>query len=222
MTNKEFIEKIAPIAQDAYRVIGKVKPSVCIAMACVECNYGRAGSVKYNSLLGHKVGSGKTATKYWSGKFFNSKTKEEYKIGEHTTITAAFRSYDSWVQCVFNFYELLNTSLYKKVLANEDYENQMKHIKECGYMTSSTEVDTVLKIIKSNNLTQYDDIIEYPSVLKEEPKELSYTVIAGDTLWGISARYLGGGANWRKLFEYNKLSSTRIIPGQVLKIPKGV
>lgn len=222
MTNKEFIEKIAPIAQDAYRVIGKVKPSVCIAMACVECNYGRAGSVKYNSLLGHKVGSGKTATKYWSGKFFNSKTKEEYKIGEHTTITAAFRSYDSWVQCVFNFYELLNTSLYKKVLSNEDYESQMKHIKECGYMTSSTEVDTVLKIIKTNNLTQYDDVIEYPSVLKEEPKELTYTVIAGDTLWGISARYLGGGANWRKLFEYNKISSTRIIPGQVLKIPKGV
>lgn len=222
MTNKEFIEKIAPICQDAYRVIGKVKPSVAIAMACVECAYGRAGSVKYNSLFGFKVGSGKTAIKYWNGTGFNSKTKEEYKVGEHTTILSAFRSYDSWTQCVFNFYELLNTSLYKKVLSEEDYESQMKHIKECGYMTSSTEVDSVLKIIKTNNLTQYDDIITYPSVTKPDIKEFTYTVVAGDTLWGIASRYLSGGANWRKLFEYNKLSSTRIVPGQIIKIPKGV
>lgn len=222
MTNKEFIEKIAPICQDAYKVIGKIKPSVAIAMACVECAYGRAGSVKYNSLFGFKVGSGKTATKYWNGKSFNSKTKEEY-TGQHITITSAFRSYDSWTQCVFNFYELLNTSLYKKVLGNVSFEEQMKQIKECGYMTSSTEVDTVIKIIKTNNLTQYDDIIEYPSVLTPaEPDEMDYKVVAGDTLWGISARYFGGGANWRKLYEYNKLTSTRIVPNQIIKIPKGV
>lgn len=224
MTNKEFIEKIAPICQDAYKVIGKVKPSVAIAMACVECAYGRAGSVKHNSLFGFKVGSGKTATKYWSGKAFSSKTKEEYTIGQHTTITAAFRAYDSWVQCVFNFYELLNTSLYKRVLATSDYQVQMQQIKECGYMTSSTEVSTVLKIIKDNNLTKYDDLVSYPSVVEEKPKtnEMEYVVVAGDTLWGISARYLGGGANWRKLFDYNNLSTTRIIPGQIIKIPKGV
>ena len=33
---KEFIAQIAPCAQYAYKVLGKVKPSVCIGMACIE------------------------------------------------------------------------------------------------------------------------------------------------------------------------------------------
>lgn len=126
---KAFIEKIAPIAQKAYKEMGKVLPSVAIGMACVECGYGTAGSRQHHSYLGHKVGSGRTATKYWSGKFFTSKTKEEYQIGVHTTINAAFRAYDSMEQCVFNFYELLNTNIYKGVQAGVDYKTQMRQIK---------------------------------------------------------------------------------------------
>ena len=88
----KFISEIAPCAQKAYAIIGKVLPSVCIGMACVESAYGTAGSVKYHSYLGQKVGTGKTAKKYWGGKFFKSKTKEEYTIGVHTTIVDAFRA----------------------------------------------------------------------------------------------------------------------------------
>jgi len=153
---KKFIETIAPCAQKAYKELGKVLPSVCIGMACVESAYGTAGSAKYNSYLGQKVGSGKTATKYWSGKFFKSRTSEEYTIGVHTVITDAFRAYDSMQQCVLNYYELLNQNLYKRVLFGVDYRTQMQQIKTCGYMTSSTEVNSVIKIIDKYNLTQYD------------------------------------------------------------------
>ncbi|MCM1416669.1 MAG: peptidoglycan-binding protein [bacterium] len=125
-------------------------------MACVECGYGTAGSCEHHSYLGHKVGSGRTATKYWGGKFFKSKTGEEYQIGVHTTINAAFRAFDSMEQCVFNFYELLNTSIYKGVQAGVDYKTQMRQIKAAGYMTSSTEVNSVISIIEKYNLTQYD------------------------------------------------------------------
>lgn len=152
----QFIAAIAPIAQKAYKSLGKVKPSVCIAMACVECGYGTAGSCKHHSYLGQKVGTGKTATKYWDGKFFTSKTSEEYTVGKHTVIKAAFRSYESMEQCVFNYYELLNTKLYARVKAEADYATQMQQIKDCGYMTSSTEVGSVLKIIKLYGLTKYD------------------------------------------------------------------
>lgn len=153
-----FIKAIAPCAQKAFKTLGKVKPSICIAMACVESAYGTAGSCKHNSFLGQKVGTGKTATKYWGGKFFSSKTKEEYTIGVHSTITAAFRAYDSMEQCVFNYYELLNTKLYARVQANADYKTQMQQIKACGYMTSSTEVNSVLNLIAKYNLTQYDGV----------------------------------------------------------------
>lgn len=152
-----FIEEIAPCAQKAYKELGKVKPSVCIGMACVESAYGTSKIMrKNNAFLGHKVGTGRTAKKYWSGKFFVARTKEEYTIGTHTIIRDAFRSFESTQQCVFNFYELLNTSLYARVKADADYKTQMKQIKACGYMTSSTEVNSVLKIIQDYNLTKYD------------------------------------------------------------------
>lgn len=151
-----FIERIAPCAQNSFQKLGKVKPSICIAMACVESAYGTAGSCKHNSFLGQKVGTGKTAKKYWDGTFFTSKTKEEYTIGVHTTIVGAFRSYKDMQQCTDNYYELLNTGLYSRVKADADYITQMKQIKACGYMTSSTEVNSVLTIIQKYNLTKYD------------------------------------------------------------------
>lgn len=159
----KFISEIAPCAQNGYKTLGKVLPSICIAMACVECAYGTAGSVKHHSYLGQKVGTGKTATKYWSGKFFSSKTKEEYQVGVHSTITAAFRAYDSIQQCVLNYYELLNTKLYARVQAGVDYVTQMNQIKMCGYMTSSTEVNSVIKLIRKYNLTQYDNLAVTPT-----------------------------------------------------------
>lgn len=159
-----FVEMIAPLAQKAYRTLGKVKPSVCIGMACVESAYGTSPIMKkHNAYFGQKVGTGKTA-KYWSMKFFTSSTKEEYTLGQHTTIRAAFRAYDSAEQSVFNYYELLNTSLYSKVLATSDYREQMQQIKACGYMTSSTEVNSVIAIIEKYGLTKYD-VMDNPYTL---------------------------------------------------------
>lgn len=151
-----FIERIAPCAQNSFQKLGKVKPSICIAMACVESAYGTAGSCKHNSFLGQKVGTGKTAKKFWDGTFFKSKTMEEYTVGTHTPIVDAFRSYRDMQQCTDNYYELLNTGLYSRVKADADYITQMKQIKACGYMTSSTEVNSVLTIIQKYNLTKYD------------------------------------------------------------------
>lgn len=152
-----FIKLIAPDVQQAYKTLGKVKPSVCIGMACVESGAGTSKLMaSHNALWGQKVGTGRTATKYWGGKFYVAKTKEEYQIGKHSVITSAFRSYDSVLQGALNYYELLNTSLYKEVRSDQSYVEQMKAIKECGYMTSSTEVNSVLSYINSFGLTKYD------------------------------------------------------------------
>ena len=161
---RKFIAQAIPCAQAAYRKYGKVWPSIAVAMACVECGYGTAGSVKHHSYLGQKVGTGKTATKEWGGKFFKARTQEEYKVGVHTTITDAFRAYDSMQQCFMNYYELLNTKLYARVKAGVQYQTQMAQIKLCGYMTSSTEVNSVISIIQKYNLTAYDSDQPVPVV----------------------------------------------------------
>ena len=217
----EFIDMLAPIAQKAFNNIGKILPSICIAMAIVESDCGQSSIMKKNNaLLGQKVGTGKTAKKYWSGKFFVSRTKEEYTVGTHTIIKSAFRAYDSVEQCVFNYYELLNTSLYKKVASNVDYKTQMQQIKDCGYMTSSTEVNSVISIIEKYNLTIYDTKNDSEnSIEKEINSAIVYTVKKNDTLWGIASKYYGYGIKWRIIYDYNNLSSTILRVGQKLIIP---
>ena len=217
----EFIDMLAPIAQKAFNNIGKILPSVCIAMAIVESNCGQSNIMKKNNaLLGQKVGTGKTAKKYWSGKFFVSRTKEEYTVGTHTIIKSAFRAYDSIEQCVFNYYELLNTSLYKKVVSNVDYKTQMQQIKDCGYMTSSTEVNSVISIIEKYNLTIYDTKNDSENSIEKEINSATvYTVKKNDTLWGIASKYYGYGIKWRIIYDYNNLSSTILRVGQKLIIP---
>ena len=181
----DFISRIAPCAQKAYKELGKVYPSICIGMACVESAYGTAGSAYHNSYLGQKVGTGKTATRYWGGKFFTSKTKEEYTVGVHTAINAAFRSYDSMEQCVFNYYELLNSKLYAGVSGSVSFTTQMQQIKNCGYMTSSTEVNSVIQIILKHKLTQYDDV-ERPAIgnpYQEPTKNVRLNTRGNDARW---------------------------------------
>jgi hypothetical protein len=174
---REFIAEIAPLAQEAYVELGKINPSVCIGMACVESAYGTAGSCKYHSYLGVKVGSGKTALKYWDKTSVNLKTKEEYKVGQLTTIRDNFRTYRDMRQCVFNFYELLNSSVYKKVIETY-YDKQMRLIKECKYMTSSHEVETVIKIIQKYNLTYYDEQVVKQNSCPRYIKGNNYTLQA--------------------------------------------
>ena len=217
----EFIDMLAPIAQKAFNNIGKILPSICIAMAIVESNCGQSSIMKKNNaLLGQKVGTGKTAKKYWSGKFFVSRTKEEYTVGTHTIINSAFRAYDSVEQCVFNYYELLNTSLYKKVASNVDYKTQMQQIKDCGYMTSSTEVNSVISIIEKYNLTIYDTKNDSENSIEKEINSATvYTVEKNDTLWSIASKYYGYGIKWRIIYDYNNLSSTILRVGQKLIIP---
>lgn len=167
----KFIEQIAPIAQKAYKQFGKPLPSICIAMAAVECRWGLAGSCKHNSYLGQKVGTGRTATKYWSKKSFNARTQEvtNQATGALKTICDNFRAYDSMEQCVFNYYELLNTGLYDKVQYGAGHEEQMKQIKVCGYMTSVTEVNSCLSIIDKYNLAKYDDVVAEKQTESKRP-----------------------------------------------------
>mgnify|MGYP005869352125 FL=1 len=46
-----------------------------------------------------------------------------------------------------------------------------------------------------------------------------YTVVAGDSLWGIAQKRLGNGNRYKEIMTLNGLGSTVIRPGQKLKLP---
>ena len=55
---------------------------------------------------------------------------------------------------------------------------------------------------------------------KETPEQRTYTTVQGDTLWKISATFLGAGYKYRKIMKANGMKNTIIRPGMVLKIPE--
>lgn len=55
-----------------------------------------------------------------------------------------------------------------------------------------------------------------------KPSARYYTVVRGDTLWGISTRYYGSGFQWSRIFNANRKlikNPNLIYPGQRLLIP---
>lgn len=61
-----------------------------------------------------------------------------------------------------------------------------------------------------------------PPPSNQNPPTRYYTVVRGDTLWGIAARYYGNGALWTKIYNANRnlISNPSLIyPGQKLVIP---
>jgi nucleoid-associated protein YgaU len=47
-----------------------------------------------------------------------------------------------------------------------------------------------------------------------------YRVVDGDSLQKISGRFYSNADHWKKIYDHNKLTSTVLVSGSVLEIPK--
>lgn len=131
---------------------------------------------------------------------------------------------------------------------NVDFRTNMKvalesyTIKESAKSAQDVEVEIKLRQYKAYG-TKTITIKEETAVTtttREEPKkeekkkDESYTIVSGDTLWGIAKRKLGSGEKWPSIYDLNKdtieaaakkngLASSSsghwIYPGTAIKIP---
>lgn len=157
---KNFIGEIAPIAQELCRKREKwILPSVTIAQAACESNWGTSKAMAAaNGLFGFKVGAGKRYGTAWKGASYNTKTKEYY--GTYVTIRDNFRAYDTVADSVEDYMDLLcSLSRYSGAVNQKDAKTCIIAIKNGGYATSPTYISTIMSIINSHDLTQYDSII---------------------------------------------------------------
>lgn len=148
----EFISKIAPLVVQCCVKRGWGIPSAIIAQAIIESNWGLSGLAKYNNMFGMKCGSS------WKGTSVNMTTKEEYKVGTLTTIKDNFRTYKTLEEGVDGYFDFLSTSRYTPVRAAVNSDQYTQQLKNCGYATSSTYVNTLRTTIKAHNLGVYDSL----------------------------------------------------------------
>ena len=177
MNNNEFIEQIANCVEKYAYVYGIEVHSPIIAQAILESGWGKSSlASKYHNYFGLKCGGA------WKGKSVNMATKEEYKVGTLTNIRDNFRVYDSMEDGVKGYFDFINYSRYANLRGVKDPEEYCRRIKADGYATSSTYVDSLMRIIRDNNLTRFDTDVEKPK--KEEGDNMKKEELTGDVLSG--------------------------------------
>lgn len=92
----------------------------------------------------------------WTGPNVNMTTQEEYTAGTLSTIKDNFRVYDNMENGVKGYFEFIQLSRYENLKGIVNPQKYIETIKNDGYATSSTYVDSLMQIIKLYNLTSYD------------------------------------------------------------------
>lgn len=167
MTEREWIEKVAPDAVKAMNKFGYLA-SVLIAQTCLETGYGSGSGcevlVRWNNVLGMKADllNDTWRAAYWDGRAASKRTPEYY--GNWTQITDSFRVYTSIHDCLFDYCQFMRDSRYsvggrykyRDVLTIKDPETLIKTVSARGYATDPRYAASVMAIIRKHGLTKYD------------------------------------------------------------------
>ena len=146
-SNLDFINSIVDGAVDSYNEYG-VLPSVTLAQAILESGWGKYSIG--NNIFGIKAGSN------WTGKVQNVPTYEQNADGSSYQIYANFRDYDSIADSIKDHGKLFTQDFYQPVLEASNYADACRAVKNCGYATAVDYADSLINIIESYGLDQWD------------------------------------------------------------------
>lgn len=207
----EFISMIAPVIQAYAKKNGYKIASTVIAQACCESAYGTSSlGYKYHNYFGMKCGSA------WKGKSVNMTTKEEYTVGTLTTIKDNFRVYDSVDDGIAGYYMFISASRYANLKTATTYKEYAQNLKNDGYATSSTYVNTLCTIVEKYNLTQYDNLSGSSATASTKS---CYTINKNYTLqYNMFVRESAAGSKkaWTKLTVSGRSHSVRQSDGSAV------
>ena len=209
MNKNEFIPTIAPLVVAENKKRGNpLFSSVVIAQAICESGWGQSKiMMKANAIFGIK------ATSSWKGKVYNANTQECYDGVSYTNITGCFRAYNSLAESISDYFDLITKlERYKKATVAETPLECITAIKNGGYATSPTYINTIMSIINSNNLTKYDNVEDVENYVDNSKsiEELAKEVISG--------RYGNGEERKQKLGSlYNEVQKkvNEILKGNI-------
>jgi len=220
---------INEIADDAIKIAQKngVYPSVMIAQAGIESNWGRSGLAQnHNNLMGTKgAQEGKTVVL----------ATEENIDGSNITVNAGFSVFDSWTESLAHYGKLLsegieeNPTIYSGTWReNADSYQDATSWLEGRYATDPNYASKLNSTIEDFNLDRFDNVevlskdrlndiqvnVE-PKELKLNPPKGTVEVQRGDSLRKIARE---NNISTEELIKWNQLEEGQIEIGEWLTI----
>lgn len=168
LTEEKFIQTIVDSLKGQKL---NILPSVTIAQAILESNWGKSSLAKEAcNLFGIK------ASKDWTGGVYAKTTKEQKPSGNIYTINANFRKYASWNESIKdhdNFFVSTpwRTQNYQKVLTAKNYKDQAQALRECGYATDLNYGSKLIRLIEEHNLQKYDEGVKLMTKDNSKPSD---------------------------------------------------
>lgn len=169
-TQTEFIERIAPIVQKMTAWYGYGVPSAIIGQACLESAYGTSAKAKHHNYFGLKYRSGRVTC---SSELFIDGSAEQLADGSYIQITDKWYGFSSMEAGVEGYLQFIKIDNYRAAREQTDPRRYLMALKEAGYATSKTYVDSVMSVVTKYDLTQYDSeqkevikVIQKPSITK--------------------------------------------------------
>ena len=228
---QSFLNTIGPVAQQVAQENG-IYASVMIAQAALESGWGNSAlSTQGHNLFGVKWNE--------TGNYVTMPTQEYYG-GQWHTINAKFQSYNSYYDSLTGYAQLIKNNFPNSTRANAATPQiaaaNLKNGVYGSYATDPNYANSLDRMISDYELTRYDVYTGTSSTNQNQQNSNAansnqhesqisagngnqipdtYTVKAGDSLWGISQTY---GTTVNNLKQINNLSSNVIYVGQVLKL----
>lgn len=188
MTNSEFIKKIGNAAVKYYDKY-KILPSLTIAQAILESNWGKSGlAVDCHNYFGMKwvEGCGCDYKEY--------STREQRTNSVYYTTKARFRKYPNLEQGIRGYYDFLQYPRYKNLKGVTDYKDACKLIRLDGWATDLNYTNKLIKLIEVYKLYEYDN-----KVLKSKVKYYKkYTGKSVSLVDALKSLKIGSSMNNRK------------------------
>ncbi|MBM6862727.1 muramidase family protein [Ligilactobacillus aviarius] len=228
---QSFLNTIGPVAQQVAQENG-IYASVMIAQAALESGWGNSAlSTQGHNLFGVK----------WNGTGnYVTMPTQEYYGGQWHTINAKFQSYNSYYDSLTGYAQLIKNNFPNSTRANAATPQiaaaNLKYGVYGSYATDPNYANSLDRMISDYELTRYDVYTGTSSTNQNQQNSNAansnqhesqisagngnqipdtYTVKAGDSLWGISQTY---GTTVNNLKQINNLFSNVIYVGQVLKL----
>lgn len=150
---KNFIDTVTPLAVQVCeeRGYGNAQAWTCVAQACCESAYGTSGIMMgAKAILGIKADKGWIQAAKYGGKVYSARTKECYDGRTYTDITDTFRAYNSLLDSVRDYFDLIEKPRYAASLKATNVKDCITAIKNGGYATSPTYINTITNIYNQN------------------------------------------------------------------------